>query len=314
MNIASKAVGHAVRAVRSSIGLDVFETWNPHPARTGKLCLFAHWDPHGIIDDYVLRYLRAIADQGFAIRLASSSSRLDPGSVDEARKICDQVIWRRNVGVDFGSWHDAERSAARLAEFDEVLLANDSVFGPVHDLGPSLAQTRIEPATLWGLTDNLENGQHLQSYFLVISNETLRAAFFRRFWGRMTPLAHRSSVIYRYEVGLSRRAVAAGGTIRAVFPVDQVVELARSLGDGFQYRRNLEEGRAMNSTLLAWDILIRERDFPLIKTDVFKRDLYDSRSLEHWPDLIPDHARPLVEIIIKYLRRAHPESAALRAV
>ena len=312
MGIAAKVVGHAVRAARSNLGLDIFQTWNPHPARSGKLCLFAHWDPHGIIDDHVLHYLRALADQGFAIRLASSSSRLDPASVDRARKVCDQIICRRNVGVDFGSWRDAERSAARLGEFDELLLANDSVFGPLHDLGPTFAQTRIEPATLWGLTDNLENGLHLQSYFLVVPGETLRSALFRRFWTAMTPLAHKWSAIHRYEGGLSRKVLASGGTIRAVYPVDQVSELARSLGDGFQHQQDLAEGRPMNSTLLAWDLLIRDRNFPLIKTDVFKRDLYRSNALKHWPDLFPAGSKPLVEMIIRYLRRAHPDAVALR--
>lgn len=314
MNIAAKAAGHAVRAIRSGIGLDVFQTWNAHPTRTGKLCLFAHWDPHGIVDDYVLHYLRAIADQGFAIRLATTSAKPDLASLERARAVCDQVIWRRNVGVDFGSWRDAERSAARLAEFDEVLLTNDSVFGPVHDLGPALAQTRVEPATLWGLTDNLENGPHLQSYFLVVPGETLRSRLFRRFWAGLTPLANKWSVIHRYEGGLSRKVLESGGTIRAVYPVEQVLELARALGDDFQYRRDLEEGRAMNSTLLAWDLLVRDRGFPLIKTDVFKRDLYQSESLKQWPDLFPAEAKPLVDLIVRYLRRAHPDAAALRYV
>ncbi len=314
MNIASKVVGHTVRAIRSSVGLDVFQTWNPHPSRTGKLCLFAHWDPHGIIDDYVLHYLSKIADHGYSIRLASTSDRLDPVSRAKAARICDQVIWRRNVGVDFGSWRDAERSSARLAEFDELLLTNDSVFGPVHDLGPTMAYMHAEPATLWGLTDNLENGPHLQSYFLMIPGDTLRSATFRKFWNRMTPVAHKWSAIHRYEGGLSRQVLATGGTIRAVFPVDQVLELARSLGAEFQYRPDLDSGKSMNSTLLAWDILVRDRKFPLIKTDVFKRDLYQSRSLHHWPDLFPAAAKPLVEMITRYLRRAHPESAALRWV
>ncbi len=314
MNIASKVVGHAVRAIRSSVGLDIFEIWNAHPAPTGKLCLFAHWDPHGVIDDYVLHYLSRIADHGYSIRLASTSTRLEPDSLAKARKLCDQVIWRRNVGVDFGSWRDAERSSARLARFDELLLTNDSVFGPVHDLGPTLAYIQAEPATLWGLTDNLENGPHLQSYFLTIPGETLRSTLFRQFWTAMTPVAHKWSAIHRYEGGLSRKVLAAGGTIRAVFPIDQVLELARSLGDDFQYKADLDAGKPLNSTLLAWDILVRDRKFPLIKTDVFKRDLYQSRALQHWPDLFPAESKPLVATIIRYLRRAHPDSVALQAV
>ncbi len=184
----------------------------------------------------------------------------------------------------------------------------------MHDLGPTLAQIHAEPATIWGLTDNLENGPHLQSYFLAIPGETLRSAMFRRFWSRMTPLAHKWSAIHRYEGGLSRRVLASGGTIRAAFPTEEVVELARSLGDGYQYKKDLDEGRPLNSTLLAWDILVRDRQFPVIKTDVFKRDLYQSKALQHWPDLFPAESKPLVELITRYLRRAHPDSAALRYV
>ena len=314
MNIASKLAGHAVRAIRSTAGLDVFQTWNPDPARTGKLCLSAHWDPHGIIDDYVLYYLQRIADEGYSIRLASTSHKLEPESVEKARKVCDQVIWRRNVGVDFGSWREAERSGARLAEFDELLLTNDSVFGPVHDLGPTLARMRSEPATVWGLTDNQENGPHLQSYFLNIPGSTLRSPWFRRFWNRMTPVAHKWSAIHRYEGGLSRQAVASGGAIRAAFPVAEVVALARSQGELFQYHKDLEEGRNINTTLLAWDLLVGTLKFPLIKTDVFKRDLYQSQALLFWPDVFPAESKPLVEIVIRYLKRAYPDAAALGAI
>ena len=129
MNFASKVAHHLDRAIRSTAGLDVLQPWNERPTRTGKVCPFAHRAPLGIIDDYVLHYLQRIADRGYSIRLASTSNRLDQESVAKARQVCDQVIWRRNIGVDFGSWKDAEGSARRLARFDELLLTNDSVFG-----------------------------------------------------------------------------------------------------------------------------------------------------------------------------------------
>jgi len=232
------------------------------------------------------------------------------------------VILRRNVGLDFASWKDAVRSTSALGGIDRLLLTNDSVFGPFRDLGPFFERAEREPASIWGMTDGHSQnmgGYHLQSWFLDIPRETLRSGTFRRFWRRLVPITDKWSIICRYEVKLSRRILDSGGTIRAAFPSAETVAVARSKGESFQFAREFREAEVidggfvgLNPMLKAWDILIRDLGCPFIKTSVLKEDLYKSDAVDHWPDLIPAESRWLVDVIIRFLRRAYPDSAGLR--
>ncbi len=305
----------AKHAARALLGFDILGSWGGlRDKRGGKLCLFSQWDRHGVIDDYVLHYLSRLSDHGFSIDLVSTSSHLEPESLRAALRICDRVILRRNIGLDFGSWVDAVRSPGRLAGHERLLLANDSVFGPFHDFGPTFARMEEGESSLWGMTDNDEHAYHLQSYFLVMPRATLRSKAFRSFWRRILPRTNKEEIIHHYEIGISRSLLRAGGSVRAAFPSEQILGHARSMGDDFQYREELDSRKPLNVSLYAWDVLLRDFRAPLIKTDVFKRDLYRCRSLVHWPDMVPAESRHLVEVITRHLRRAHPDAEALKYV
>jgi hypothetical protein len=307
-----KLAEHAGYAARAWLGRDILKTWGkPRAPGCQKLCLFSHWDKQGIIDEYVLYYLARIADQGFSIDLVSTSSHLEPESLEKALRICDRVVLRRNIGLDFASWVDLVRQPSTFQDCESLLLANDSVFGPFHDLGPIFDRIRADESSVWGLTENYDITRHLQSYFLVIPREILRSRSFRSFWRTVVPLASKSRIVKRYEVGFSRKILKGGGSIRAAFPAQEVLQKASLLGEEFQYHEELAKLPYMNITLYAWDLLLREYQFPFIKTDAFKQDRYQSRSLSHWPDLIPQESKHLVDVIFRYLRRAHPDAKAL---
>ena len=60
-----------------------------------------------------------------------------------ARQHCALVAQRRNFALDFGAWQDLAREARRRwPAATELLLANDSVLGPILPLGPVLAALR----------------------------------------------------------------------------------------------------------------------------------------------------------------------------
>ena len=97
------------------------------------VCLFAHFDKDDRLDDYVLRYLAKLNELNFAIVLISAS-RLAPAEIAKTQGLCDDVMVRGNGGgLDFASW-----SAGFAKHGDAIggrlLLANDSVYGPLGDL------------------------------------------------------------------------------------------------------------------------------------------------------------------------------------
>ena len=133
-----------------------------------RVALFCHFDAQGAVRADVLRYLAALREAGFSIIAVSNGGALQPLAMTHLQTVCAAVLVRRNVGYDFCAWREAlERFDVPRSDTELVLLANDSVYGPLHSLTPILARVMAGGADVWGLTDSNQIRFHLQSYFLV---------------------------------------------------------------------------------------------------------------------------------------------------
>ena len=111
------------------------------------VCLFAHFDKDDRLDDYVLRYLATLKELNFAIILISTS-HLAAADIARAQLLCDDIIFRENTGLDFASW-SAGFAKHGSSIRGRLLLANDSVYGPIGSLKSSLDRlTRTERGLL----------------------------------------------------------------------------------------------------------------------------------------------------------------------
>ena len=91
-----------------------------------RACLFAMYDPDGLVDDYVVAYVAELARHADVFVLADGS--LQPGQLDRLSAATGAWV-RAHGGHDFGSWSLLARELVgweALAAYDEVLLANDS--------------------------------------------------------------------------------------------------------------------------------------------------------------------------------------------
>ncbi len=185
-----------------------------------RLAVYAHYDAQDEVKRYVayhLDHLREICQQVVFV----STSKLDEAQLAIARSHCDRVVSKENVGYDFGMWQSAlvpDRGAEPLTQWDEIVLTNSSVFGPVVPLGPLFEKMAATDCDLWALTDNLEFEWHLQSYFLVFKQPVLRSSAFTQFWSSVLPYRNKRQVIRCYEVGLTIFFTEAGFKAQAVAP------------------------------------------------------------------------------------------------
>ena len=169
--------------------------------RPKRLCVFAHYDPHGLVDPHVqflLAALHAICDELIFVSTAGATQSY----LDSLCLPASKIITRPNVGLDFYSWKLGLESA-RPATFDEIVLCNDSVYGPLFPLADVLKEMRHRSCDFWGITDNLQIHYHLQSYFLVFKADVIRSRAFETFWRTVQPLVNKQEVISRYEAGLT---------------------------------------------------------------------------------------------------------------
>ena len=104
-----------------------------------RVLILAHHDRHGVVDDHVVAAIhayRAVADY---LVVVSTSARALP---DTVAPLVDRFIPRPNEGYDFCSWRAGIGALGEAGACDELICVNDSVYGPLADLGSTLGNSR----------------------------------------------------------------------------------------------------------------------------------------------------------------------------
>lgn len=255
-----------------------------------RLAIFMHFDAGGVVHGYVRHHLAALRAAGFDIVFVTNAPGLAPDSLSAIAPLCRAVVRRHNVGLDFGAWKDCYLALQGRDGLQMLVLANDSVYGPFHDLGPLIARADPARADIWGVTDNWEGRPHLQSYFLVVHARALRAPAFEAFWRAVRPVGSKRWIVTRYEIGLTRAMEAAGLRCAALFPyraiADRVAAADPADDHDAMVAGMVRAGRPLNPTHFFWDRLIAEDGFPFLKRDLLTRNQQVIPTLGRWRQVI----------------------------
>ena len=234
------------------------------PDYSRPVCLFCSYDAQGVVRAYVYQYLHALAAEGFDVVFITSSPVVTDADREKLRQCCVRVIHRENRGYDFYGWKIGMEAYPMHASHDGLLLANDSVIGPLFGMGQLIDRLKGCDADIVGMTDSQRYFPHLQSYFLYCRKPVIQSGAFRQFFAEMAVIGRRWVVIRKYEIGFSRR-MGAQFRLSALYDVDRVT-------DRLQYRQRPKQH--LNQTTSLWRPLITEMQFPFLK----KRILTESRA------------------------------------
>lgn len=311
-----------------SYGISVFrkesyvhERWDGHLPLAGarRVVVFVHYDRQGVVHDFVRHYLRQLHDIGFAIVFVSNAPRLM--QVETLQEICALVIRRDNVGYDFGAYKEGIAAVPDLGALDMLLLANDSVYGPLYHLGGLLDRMGPEEADVWGASDSWERSFHLQSYFLLFHKAALTAPAFAAFWRQLRYVQSKTWIVRKYEIGLTRALRRSGLHCRAAFPyrqaaaalIEAVVE-GNVTGDALQdpvRKRFIQQvfhtinaGVPLNGTHFFWDYLIARMEFPFIKRDLLQKNPAHIPLLNYWERVVRSSTDYDTDLILRHLEMA----------
>lgn len=290
-------VGHLRRLFnhtrRTWPGSDPCKATNDH-------AIYAHFDQAGVIHGYVVEQLRQLAAAGFRVTFVSNATRKIDAYVPPIIPFCRQVIWRSNMGYDFGAYKDGIKAIGNLSGCDRLLLMNDSTYGPFWSLRDVLDSAKSSEFDFWGITDSWEEHFHIQSYFILFFKKALVSSAFRKFWRQFPYINKKSWIIHHGEIKLTQKLTQSRLKAAVLCPYWDVsrsalekIELQLGAGRTDRHNEYLENahsdiqfGRPLNPTHHFWDTLIGEFRCPFIKRELIREN--PERVLYHWrwPELI----------------------------
>ncbi len=246
-----------------------------------KLCLFAHYHQDGIVAPHVIHYLHALRDAGF-VTVVMSTASLDAAGCKALRMAGAEVILRENRGMDFGGWIEAcQRFFPINADF--LLLANDSVYGPITALPAFVDRLTAHDADFYGALESLEIAPHLQSWFILLRPSAYRSrAFAELMLVPMPVMSDKLTLVTHYEVGLTQRLVEAGLRYHAAFSPARQSSIARS--------------HPYNPAHLLWRDVIKA-GVPFLKVELLRLNRMRVTDVHKAPALITKYSPELGDMI-----------------
>lgn len=252
-----------------------------------RACVFAHYDKDEQVDEYVYWYLRELLTVSESLIFVTVSNI----SLSHQQRLSDMgidLLMRENIGYDFMSYRLGVESLA-LSNFDELILCNDSVYGPFYPLQQLFDSMRQRPIDFWGATDSYELQYHLQSFFLVFRASAFRSSEFAAFWQAVAVISDKQKLVEAYEVGLTQTLLASGLHSDALFSSAELSistrirdswlvhlnTLGRRLFDPKFWRSVINvvfrgHAIAVNSMHTEWKALLLEHKVPFLKVALIR--------------------------------------------
>ncbi|MFN3949854.1 rhamnan synthesis F family protein [Microbacterium sp.] len=194
-----------------------------------RLLIYVVFDRRGEVGDFVVHALERMREFCDTIVVVSNGpltvngrERLDP--------IGDVVLERPNEGYDiWGYKHGLDAMQDRLSEFDEVLLVNDTWFGPIRPFGPLFERMNAHPLHFWGMTDHLrvephpftQEGYlpyHLQSYWIAVRRRMLESPEWEAYWRDLPAMTSYSDAVTKHEGVFTQHFTQQGFSGEVAFP------------------------------------------------------------------------------------------------
>jgi CDP-glycerol glycerophosphotransferase (TagB/SpsB family) len=262
-----------------------------------RICLFAGYDVDGLVDDYVVDYLRELSRYADIHYLADCE--MQPGELDKITAYTKSADAERHGEYDFGSYSRLARQVGweTIGQYDELILANDScyllrdlqqVFAKMDDKAcdwwgmqatKGLASTRGNPrnrflqpipmtavrASLLGTFENdYRYDFHVGSYFVVYRKPVIGDKQFRRLLDSVGDEDSKRNIILKYEVGLTRYLIASG------FAFDTLIE-------------HLYPFHPIYSN---WYFQLLDEGFPFLKRYLLSNNHYRIPGLSAWKEKV----------------------------
>jgi lipopolysaccharide biosynthesis protein len=225
-----------------------------------RICIFSFYDPHGVVDNYVIFFLRKLGEFAETI-IFYSNGPLSRDSENKLRGVVDDVILRPNIGFDVLAYKEGFERIAYNREglYDEVLMVNHTCYGPVFPFAELFGEMDGRDCDFWGvsahgeMTPNPLTGvgtlpYHLNANFIAVRAAMLASRSFRQYWDDIDVSPSYEEAIMSHEARFTQYFTILGYTASCYLN-------KRSYGSHYPLMMELDE------TLIDRNPLIKRRAF-----------------------------------------------------
>lgn len=265
-----------------------------------RLCIYVTYDCENIVDDsigYMLKELRRMADR---IVVVCNYEYIAKG-MENVQPYADIILYRENKGYDGGAYKEALEQIRDLERYDELILSNDTFFGPFISPDEIWAKMEKEHCDFWGL-----NRRHIPLYdftasFFMVFRKPAIASVVRYIQDTISEDMSRNHVLELFEQGTSNALKKEGlrmGTYCDIGAVDMYRDpdyLINVLGSPVMKKRCFEPGYYVEENCRRTLGYIEQKtryDISLIRKTVERRyGMFFDRDYTNISLIRPDDAR-----------------------
>lgn len=282
-----------------------------------RLTIYMTYNKNGIIDDYIVYMLKQLVNVSSDIIVVSNKKLMQR----EKEKIAfvSEYIERDNEKFDVGAYSQVIKELydkRQIYEYDELVLINDSVFGPFFDLNDMFsAMDRRNDLDFWGITkrgrSDFDGGagvypEHIQSYFYAFRKSIISQDAFKEYWQQIVDeISDFRSAIINYEFKLTEHFEKLG------FKWDIYCDCNDYIGNNIN--RNLSPYHYFTYELVA------DKRCPFLKRKLFTGDFVnkeytDAYDLKKAYNFIKNHTFYDLDLIWNYVLREYELSSIMNAM
>jgi len=231
-----------------------------------RLGIFCTYDSDGVIDDYICYLLQEVKKILNHLTVICNG-KLTADGEEKLKKFADDLILRDNSGFDMEAWRQGIlKHKDNLKNFDEVVIFNDSFFGPLYPFAEIFDRMDKDypDADFWGITihgatkDTTnsfgELPEHLQSFFLVVRKKMLHSQEFFDYWKNSAKAKTMDDAVKAHEVVFTKHFADLGYKYAAYCDT-------RELEKDYDIK--------INHYLFSADRLLKDFHCPLLKKKIF---------------------------------------------
>lgn len=178
-----------------------------------RLVIYFFYDKDGVVDRYVPYMLEDILKNCSELFVVVNG-KLTPEGRKIFTSLTPNLLVRENKGFDVWAYKTAMESYGwdKLAEFDEVVLMNFTLYGPLYPLSEMFSEMNSRDLDFWGITKHhgfpfdpfgtIPDGfipEHIQSSFICIRKNMLSSPEFHKYWDNMPEVKSYGDAVGKHE-------------------------------------------------------------------------------------------------------------------